>query len=205
MDNGNPDPTCEWQIMDWQNFGYVCTLTLTLKIWPSVKVMTSHLDHTNVWATIAISIPPPQKKKILTWHDFSYVCTGSLTLEIWYWTKAHETPFGHEQQVIVWSFIYSGTESLWHGNWNCRADRPYKKQKCFSRSCLFFFNFMKILDLVFWDMDFEFGEWIRLDIIQINFDFFHAWSTFTVSYCPLQKLSFRNFLCNPLRYWLRIS
>ena len=39
--------------------------------------------------------------------------------------------------------------------------------------------FSELFSVVFWDSDLNFGTWICLDIIQIMFEFHHAWPTFT--------------------------
>ena len=46
--------------------------------------------------------------------------------------------------------------------------------------------------------------WICLDIIQIKFEFRHAWPTFTGVIALCWNLLFRSFLCSLLRYWLEI-
>ena len=46
--------------------------------------------------------------------------------------------------------------------------------------------------------------WICLDIIQIKFEFRHAWPTFTGVIALCWNLVFRVFLCRLLRYWLEI-
>ena len=50
----------------------------------------------------------------------------------------------------------------------------------------------------------NFGIWICLDIIQIKFEFRHAWPTFTGVIALCWNLVFRVFLCRLLRYWLEI-
>ena len=74
------------------DFGYVCTVTLTLEVWPWVKVMTHpsvmdnngekyYLDPTWQWRVMART------------HIFCYVCTLTLTLEVWPWVKVMTHPW----------------------------------------------------------------------------------------------------------------
>ena len=46
--------------------------------------------------------------------------------------------------------------------------------------------------------------WICHDIIQIKFQFCHAWLSFTGIIAHSLNLVFRTFLCSLLRYWLQI-
>ena len=65
-------------------------------------------------------------------------------------------------------------------------------------------QFSRFFSPTFWDIDLVFGIWIYNDIIQINFEFRHAWRTFTrvIAFCL--NLAFQTFLCSLLRYWLQI-
>ena len=65
-------------------------------------------------------------------------------------------------------------------------------------------RFSKLFSVVLWDIDLKFGMWIRLDTIQIKFEFRHAWLTFTGVSALCWNLVFRTFLCCLLRYWLEI-
>ena len=65
-------------------------------------------------------------------------------------------------------------------------------------------QFSKLFSVVFWEIDLKFGMWISLDIIQIKFEFRHAWSTFTGVIALCWNLVFQFFLCRLLRYWLEI-
>ena len=65
-------------------------------------------------------------------------------------------------------------------------------------------RFSGVFSAVLWDIDFKFGIWICLDIIQIKFEFRHAWPTFTGVIALCWNLVFRVFLCCLLRYWLEI-
>ena len=53
--------------------------------------------------------------------------------------------------------------------------------------------FSELFSVVLWDIDLKFGMLICLDIIQIKFEFRHAWPTVSRSYCPLLKFSFPCF------------
>ena len=64
--------------------------------------------------------------------------------------------------------------------------------------------FSELFSVVLWDIDLKFRMWIRLDIIQIKFEFRHAWPTFTGVIALCWNLVFRVFLCRLLRYWLEI-
>ena len=74
------------------DFGYVCTVTLTLEEWPWVKVMIHpsamdnncekyYLDATWQWRVMART------------HIFCYVCIFTLTLEVWPWVKVMTHPW----------------------------------------------------------------------------------------------------------------
>ena len=65
-------------------------------------------------------------------------------------------------------------------------------------------QFSEFFSVILWDIDFKFGMWICLDIIQIQFEFHHAWPTFTGVFALCWNLVFRTFLCSLLRYWLEI-
>ena len=65
-------------------------------------------------------------------------------------------------------------------------------------------QFSRLFSAVFWDIYFKFGIWIGHDIIQIKFEFRHAWPTFTGVIALCSNLVFRIFLCSLLRYWLQI-
>ena len=64
--------------------------------------------------------------------------------------------------------------------------------------------FSELFSVVLWDIDLKFGMWIPLDIIQIKFEFRHAWRMFTGVIALCWNLVFRVFLCRLLRYWLKI-
>ena len=66
-------------------------------------------------------------------------------------------------------------------------------------------QFSKLFSVVLWDIDLKFGMWICLDIIQIKFEFCHAWLTSTGVIALCWNLVFRVFLCRLWRYWLEIS
>ena len=61
------------------DFVYVCTVTLTLEIWPWVKVMTQLCEILSR-SNLAVRSYGPDT-------DFLYMCTVTLALEIWPWVK----------------------------------------------------------------------------------------------------------------------
>ena len=65
-------------------------------------------------------------------------------------------------------------------------------------------RFSELFSVVLWDIDLKFGMLIRLDIIQIKFEFPYAWPTFTGVIALCLNLVFRVFLCRLLRHWLEI-
>ena len=65
-------------------------------------------------------------------------------------------------------------------------------------------SFSGLSSAVFWDIYLKFGLWIGIDIIQIKFEFHHAWPAFTGVIALCKNLVFRTFLCSLLRYWLEI-
>ena len=65
-------------------------------------------------------------------------------------------------------------------------------------------RFSELFSVVLWDIDLKFGMWICLDIIQIKFEFRHAWPTFTGVIALCWNLLFQVFLCRLLRYWHEI-
>ena len=65
-------------------------------------------------------------------------------------------------------------------------------------------RFSGLFSAVFWDIDLKFDIWICHDIIQIKFEFGHAWPTFTGVIALYSNLVFRNLLSLCLRYWLAI-
>ena len=66
-------------------------------------------------------------------------------------------------------------------------------------------RFSELFSVVFWDIDFKFGIWICLDIIQIEFDFGCVWPTFTWVIALCWNFVFQTFLCHLSTYWLEIS
>ena len=67
-----------------------------------------------------------------------------------------------------------------------------------------FTQFSRLFSVVLWDIDLKFGIWICLDIIQIKFDFCHAWLIFTWVITLCKNLVFRTFLSRLLWYCLEI-
>ena len=65
-------------------------------------------------------------------------------------------------------------------------------------------RFSELFSVVLWDIDLKFGMWIRLDLIQIKFEFRYAWPTFTAVIALCWNLVFRVFLWRLLWYWLEI-
>ena len=71
-----------------------------------------------------------------------------------------------------------------------------------SRFCLLPFariHFCGLFSAVVWDIKLKFCIWICVDLMQIRFEFCHAWFTFTgvIDLCL-------NCLCNLLKWWLEI-
>ena len=62
----------------------------------------------------------------------------------------------------------------------------------------------RTFSVVLWVIDLKFGIWICLDIIQIKFEFRHAWPTFTRVIALCLNLVFPTFLCHLFRYSLEI-
>ena len=85
-----PYPTWQWGVMDTE-YGYECTVTLTLEIWPLVKVMT-HQRAISVWNNIQIHVG---SEELWPRHKFS-VCVhcdlnlGDITLG-----QCHDTTLSH--------------------------------------------------------------------------------------------------------------
>ena len=77
------------------DLGYVCTVTLTLEIWPWVKVIVHPLVMENT--CVKYYLNP-------TWHwdgtDFGYVCTVTVTLEIWLWIKVMTHPSDMDNNCV---------------------------------------------------------------------------------------------------------
>ena len=65
-------------------------------------------------------------------------------------------------------------------------------------------RFSELISVVLWDIDFKFGIWICLDMIQIKFDYGCVWPTFNWVIALFKNLVFRTFLSLPWRYWLEI-
>ena len=63
-------------------------------------------------------------------------------------------------------------------------------------------TFFTEFSLMSYKIDFKFGIWITLGIIQIKYEFRRAWFTFTRSIAICQNLVFQSFLCRRIRYWL---
>ena len=63
-------------------------------------------------------------------------------------------------------------------------------------------RFSGLFYVVFWDIYLKFDIYICHGIIQIKYEFSHAWATFTGVIALCLNLVFRTFLCRLLRYWL---
>ena len=64
--------------------------------------------------------------------------------------------------------------------------------------------FSRLFSAIFWDIVLKFGIWICHNIIQIKFEFLHAWPIFTVVISLASKFVFRFFLRSLLRYLINI-
>ena len=80
-------------------FGYVCTATMTLEIWPWVKVMT----HPSVIDNNYVKYYPRSNLAVMSDGldtDFWYMCTVTLTLEICYWVKVMTHPWVMDNNCV---------------------------------------------------------------------------------------------------------
>ena len=77
------------------DFRYMCTVTLTLEVWPWIKVMTQYSVMDNNCAKI-LSRSNLAVKSYGPETDFGYVCTDSVILTL---VQGHCTPMGHWQQL----------------------------------------------------------------------------------------------------------
>ena len=75
------------------HFGYMCTVTLTLEIWPSVKIMTDTLLCHGHQLYEMLSRSNMAVRSYGPDTEFGYVCTVNLTLEIWPWVKVMTHPW----------------------------------------------------------------------------------------------------------------
>ena len=57
-------------------------------------------------------------------------------------------------------------------------------------------QFSRLFSAVFWDIELKFDIWICHDIIQIKFDFRHAWLTFTGVIALCLNSVFKIFFCS---------
>ena len=94
-----PDPTWQWGVMARDTyFGYVCTVILTLEMWPWVKVMT----HPWVMDNNLCEILSRSNMAVTSYDldtEFWYVCNLTLTLETWPWVKVMTQPWVMGQLV----------------------------------------------------------------------------------------------------------
>ena len=79
------------------DFGYVCTVTLTLEVWPWVKVMTHPLVMDNNCEKYYLD-PVWQWRVMAQTYIFFYVCT--LTLELWPWVKVMTHPWVMDNNCV---------------------------------------------------------------------------------------------------------
>ena len=79
-----------------KDFGYVCRVTLTSEVWPSV--MSWHTGHGQYVGEILSRYNFEVRSYSLD-TDFWYMCTVTLTLEIM--GQDHDAPLGHGQQYCV--------------------------------------------------------------------------------------------------------
>ena len=127
--------------------------------------------------------------------------------------------WGQKVNVIVFvPFLSGNTISFWHRIvildtcWQWSLLVPYRLAGgtlsllavCQSVCPSVTLQFSRLFSAVFWEIDLKFSIWICHDIIQIKFDFRHAWPTFTGVIALCYNLVFRTFLCSLLRYWLEI-
>ena len=91
--NNNPSV----MVNNW-DFQYVCTVTLTLEIWPWLKVMT----HLGSWTTIMWNIIQIQHGNEELWpgHRFSVCMQCDLDLGDMTLGQGHDTTLGHGQWVF---------------------------------------------------------------------------------------------------------
>ena len=61
-----------------------------------------------------------------------------------------------------------------------------------------------LFSVVLRHIDFKFGIWICLEVIQVKFDFCRVWPCLTWLIALCSKSVFRTFLCYPLKYSLQI-
>ena len=66
-------------------------------------------------------------------------------------------------------------------------------------------RFSGLFSGVFWYIELKCRIWIAFDLIKCEFEFRHAWPTFTGVIPIWWNLVFRTFLCSLLKYWLEIS
>ena len=93
------DPTWQWRVMARTHiFCYVCTLTLTLEVWPWVKVMTP-LGHGQQLCEI-LSRSNMAMRSYGPDTEFVYVCTVTLTLDIWLWVKVMTYPWVMDNNCV---------------------------------------------------------------------------------------------------------
>ena len=76
---------------------YVCTVTLTLEIWPWHKVMTrTRVMDNNRWNIIQIQLG---SEELWPWHGFSVYASCNLDLWDMSLCQGHDTTLGHGQQL----------------------------------------------------------------------------------------------------------
>ena len=97
--------------------------------------------------------------------------------------------------MLSWQAYYALFAMLWY--------IPTISQEYFSKIS-FIITTASLKTVVLWDIDLKFGMWICHDIIQIKFEFSHAWPTFTGVIALCWNLVFRTFLYRLLRYSLKI-
>ena len=70
------------------DFGYLCTVTLTLDIWSSVKVMAHPwIMDISVWNIKILFRSNFAVRSFVPETDFRYMCTVTLTFAIWPWVN----------------------------------------------------------------------------------------------------------------------
>ena len=119
-----------------RDFQYMCTVTLTLEIWPGIKVMTHPLvmdfncvkyypDRTREYEVMAQTRCEQTDRQTDRQGDsyipntaFQYMCTVTLTLEIWPWIKVMTHPWVMGNKCVkLWPGHVSSICALWPRPW----------------------------------------------------------------------------------------
>ena len=99
------------------NYGYVCTVTLTLEIWPWVKVMTHPLVMDNIYNCVKYYQDPTRQSEVMAWIQIFG------TYAVWPWPWRYD--LGSRSWHTFWSWItilcniikiQHGSQALWPGH-----------------------------------------------------------------------------------------